>query len=59
MSTTPAARPRSSVGPPPGGATAGRRVRHQAQDVVALMAFSGFTSLGCALALLLITQLGR
>jgi len=35
-----------------------RRVRHQARDVVALMAFSAFVSLGFATALLLIASLG-
>jgi|GEM_PF-3582414 len=36
-----------------------RRVRHQAQDVVAVMAFSGVVSVACAAALLLLTHLGR
>lgn len=36
-----------------------RRVRHQAQDVVAVMAFSGALSVACAVALLVLTQLGR
>jgi hypothetical protein len=35
-----------------------RRVRHQARDVVALMAFSALVSVGSAVALLLITSLG-
>lgn len=35
-----------------------RRVRHQARDVVALMAFSAVVSIGFAAALLLITALG-
>ncbi len=39
--------------------TAERRVRHQAQDVVAVMAFSGLLSIACAVALLLLSQLGR
>jgi hypothetical protein len=36
-----------------------RRVRHQARDVAALMAFSALVSVGFAVALLLITALGR
>ena len=36
-----------------------RRVRHQAQDVLGLMAFSGLLSVSCAVALLLLTHLGR
>ena len=36
-----------------------RRVRHQARDVAALMAFSALVSLGLAVALLLITALGN
>ena len=40
-------------------ATVERRVRHQAQDVVAVMAFSGLLSVACALLLLLLTQLGH
>ncbi len=36
-----------------------RRVRHQARDVAALMAFSALVSVGCAVALLLITALGN
>jgi hypothetical protein len=36
-----------------------RRVRHQARDVVALMAFSATVSVGVATALLVITTLGR
>lgn len=39
--------------------TVERRVRHQAQDVVAVMAFSGLLSVACAVALLLLTQLGH
>ncbi len=35
-----------------------RRVRQQARDVAALMAFSALVSLGLAVALLLITALG-
>jgi hypothetical protein len=36
-----------------------RRVRHQAQDVLAVMAFSGALSVACAVALMVLTQLGR
>lgn len=36
-----------------------RRVRHQARDVLALMAFSATVSLGVSLCLLLLTTLGR
>ncbi len=53
MSSTPAAEAEREP------ATAERRVRHQAQDVVAVMAFSGLLSVTCAVALLLLTQLGR
>jgi hypothetical protein len=35
-----------------------RRVRHQARDVAALMAFSATISIGFAVALLLISALG-
>ena len=35
-----------------------RRVRHQARDVVALMAFSALVSVGLALTLLLLSSLG-
>jgi hypothetical protein len=55
MSSTPATQRRAAgAGPRPE-----RRVRHQAQDVVAVMAFSGAFSVLSALALLLLTQLGR
>jgi hypothetical protein len=37
----------------------GRRVRQQAGDVVAVMAFSAATSLGTAVLLLLATSVGR
>lgn len=40
------------------GAGTERRVRHQARDVVVLMAFSALVSAGSAVALLLITSLG-
>ena len=36
-----------------------RRVRHQARDVAALMAFSALVSVGLAAALLLISSLGN
>ncbi|MFC6285599.1 hypothetical protein ACFP3Q_00735 [Nocardioides sp. GCM10027113] len=36
-----------------------RRVRHQARDAVAVMAFSAATSVGLATALLLLTSLAR
>jgi hypothetical protein len=40
-------------------ATGTRRVRHQARDAVALMAFSAGSSLAVAGCLLLLAQLGR
>jgi hypothetical protein len=40
------------------GTVAERRVRHQAREVAALMAFSAVVSVGCAVALLLISALG-
>ena len=36
-----------------------RRVRHQAREAAAVMAFSAATSIGVAVAFLLLTQLGR
>lgn len=36
-----------------------RRVRHQARDAVVLMTFSALMSLGAALAVVLLTRLGR
>ena len=36
-----------------------RRVRHQAREAVAVMAFSAATSVGVALAFLTVTSLGR
>lgn len=36
-----------------------RRVRHQAREAVAVMAFSAATSVGLAVGLLLLTNLGR
>ena len=35
------------------------RVRHQARDALAVMAFSAVTATGLALALLVVTSLGR
>jgi hypothetical protein len=40
-------------------ATGDRRVRHQARDAVALMAFSAVSSTAVAGGLLLLAQLGR
>ena len=61
MSSTPATErlSRSALSGAPGAGPAQRRVRHQAQDALAVMAFSGFLSVACAVALLLLTQLGR
>jgi hypothetical protein len=36
-----------------------RRVRHQAREAAAVMAFSAATSIGLAAALLILTSLGR
>jgi hypothetical protein len=36
-----------------------RRVRHQARDALVLMGFSATVSVGAAVAVLLITHLGR
>jgi hypothetical protein len=36
-----------------------RRVRHQAREAVAVMAFSAATSVGVATAFLILTSLGR
>jgi len=49
----------SITGPSPATRTAGQpqRVRHQARDVVALMAFSATTSTALAAGLLLLTHL--
>ncbi|CUR54010.1 hypothetical protein NOCA2120043 [metagenome] len=61
MSITPAAHPlgrtvgTGSYAPSP----AVRRVRHQARDVLALMAFSAVASVGIALLLLLLATAGR
>ncbi len=51
MSTTPV-----TFTPEPSG---DRRVRHQARDAAALMAFSLATSIACAVGLLLLAHLGR
>jgi len=55
MSLTPTAPSVAGVAP----ATEARRVRHQARDVVALMAFSATTSTALAAGLLLLAHLGR
>ena len=47
------------AGHPLRGAGARPRVRHQARDVVAVMAFSAATSVSLASALLVLTHLGR
>lgn len=52
MSTTEQAPPAVVPAPP-------RRVRHQAREALAVMAFSAATSLALAAALLLATSLGR
>jgi hypothetical protein len=61
MSLTPTAAPVSGVTRTETGSPAAtpRRVRHQARDVVAVMAFSASTSLALAGGLLLLSQLGR
>ena len=38
---------------------AARRVRHQAREAIAVMAFSAATSVGLAVGFLMITNLGR
>lgn len=43
----------------PLGAPQVRRVRHQARETVALMAFSAATSVGVSVVLLLVVSLGR
>jgi hypothetical protein len=53
MSLTPTAPPAAGVAPAAGP----RRVRHQARDVVALMAFSATTSTALAAGLLLLAHL--
>jgi hypothetical protein len=61
MSVTPAAAPVTGLGMrgPQGAGTPIRRVRHQARDAVALMAFSASTSIGIATGLLVLAHLGR
>jgi hypothetical protein len=54
MSITPTAPPVTGVAPP-----VVRRVRHQARDVVLLMAFSAVTSSTLAAGLLLLAHLSR
>jgi hypothetical protein len=54
MSIAPAAPPHLSDGAP-----VVRRVRHQARDAAALMAFSAITSLGVASGFLLLALLAR
>jgi hypothetical protein len=49
----------SAVGGPIGSPAAPPRVRHQARDAVALMAFSAVTSAALATALVVLTHLGR
>ncbi len=53
MSVTPVRHPATGVSP------AARRVRHQARDAAALMAFSAVASLSFAVAFLLLAHLGR
>ena len=48
-----------SITPVTPAGPSGRRVRHQARDAVALMAFSAGTSLALAAALVLLAHLGR
>ena len=59
MSVTPTAASVAGLGPavPRGGEQ--RRVRHQARDVVALMAFSAATSTALAAGLLLLAHLSH
>jgi hypothetical protein len=47
------------AGHPPRGSAARRRVRHQARDAVAVMAFSATASVALATAVLLLSHLGR
>jgi hypothetical protein len=53
MSLTSTAAPVAGVGAPP------RRVRHQARDVVLLMAFSATTSVAVAAGFLLLAHVAR
>lgn len=54
MSITPISHPAGR----PGTGAPGRRVRQQAYDALALMAFSAFTSVATAGALMLLLRLG-
>jgi hypothetical protein len=56
MSLTPSAPPLAGVAH---AETGERRVRHQARDALALMAFSAVSSTAVAAGLLLLAQLGR
>ena len=56
MSLTPTAPPVDGLSR---AATGTRRVRHQARDAVALMAFSATSSTAVAAGLLLLARLGR
>jgi hypothetical protein len=58
MSSTSTAVPTGPTGPT-GASGAPRRVRHQARDVVVLMAFSAVASMSVAATLLLVAQLSR
>jgi hypothetical protein len=61
MSLTPSA-PQvagTAVGGVVGSASGPRRVRHQAREVVALMAFSASASVAVAVGILLLAHLGR
>jgi hypothetical protein len=56
MSLTPTAPP---VAGTLGGAAAPRRVRHQAREVLVMMAFSASTSVAVAMGIMLLAHLGR
>ena len=56
MSLTPSASPLAGVAPTGSGQ---RRIRHQARDAAAVMAFSAASSTAVAAGLLLLAQLGR
>ena len=59
MSVTPTAPSVAGLSRPPGFAAQPRRVRHQARDALALMAFSATASVTVAGGLLLLASLGR
>ena len=59
MSVLPTAPPVAGIGRPSGFAAHPRRVRHQARDVLALMAFSAGASVTVAAGILLLASLGR